>query len=299
MGAPRSVRRRRLVAAMGAGSLWPPHAAPQPQPQQEQERGGGGVMTTSDGVRLSYLERSPPQGSPAATVLVLVPGWCMPAFVWEPQLAEFGARMRTIALDPRGQGDSAVPDGGYTADRRAADLHDLLEALPRVVLVGWSLGGLEALHYVYRYGAGRLAALMLVDNSVGEPPAPPPSKFLDQLRSNRGATLDRFVRAIFTRSLPEPAIERIEHAALRMRLQDSIALLSYPYPREHWRDIARAFEKPLAYCVTPQYFEQARNLERERPSTRIELFEHAGHALFLDDAPRFNRVLRELIDAAG
>jgi microsomal epoxide hydrolase len=98
---------------------------------------------------------------------------------------------------------------------------------------------------------------------------------------------------MFKRPRPEAQIEQIKQAALKMPLEAAIALLSYPFPREHWRAIARSFAKPLCYCVTDRYLEQARNLQRERPATRVEWFEHAGHALFVDEPERFNRVVSD------
>jgi microsomal epoxide hydrolase len=76
-----------------------------------------------------------------------------------------------------------------------------------------------------------------------------------------------------------------------MPLADSIALLSYPYERTHWKEIAHALDKPLLYVVTPQFAAQAQNLEKNRPGTRIEIFERAGHALFVDEPERFNSLL--------
>jgi non-heme chloroperoxidase len=255
-------------------------------------------FTTSDGVRLNVLEAGPSTADPALPVIVLVPGWCMPATIWQAQLQALGQRFRTLALDPRGQGDSQIPPGGYEAQRRADDLRDLLKPLPRAVLVGWSLAVLDALNLVDRFGDSQLAGLVLVDNSVGEPPAPRPSKFLSELRADRKATVDRFVRGMFARPRPEAQIEQLEQAALKMPLDAAIALLSYPFPREHWRNIVRSFAKPLCYCVTSHYLEQARNLQRERPATQIEWFEHAGHALFVDEPERFNRIVSEFAQAA-
>jgi microsomal epoxide hydrolase len=82
-----------------------------------------------------------------------------------------------------------------------------------------------------------------------------------------------------------------------MSLDDSIALLSYPFEREHWKQIAHAFAKPLLYVVTPQFAAQARNLKKNRPATRVEIFERAGHALFAEEAPRFNALIENF--AAG
>ena len=43
-----------------------------------------------------------------------------------------------------------------------------------VVVVGWSLGVLDTLAYVHTHGDALIAGLVLVDNSVGEEPAPVP-----------------------------------------------------------------------------------------------------------------------------
>ena len=147
-------------------------------------------FTTADGVRLNVLEAGPAQPDPSLPVIVLVPGWCMPASIWQPQLDALGQRFRTLAMDPRGQGDSDVPAAGYEAQQRASDLREVLAPLPRVVLVGWSLAVLDALNLVHQFGDSQLAGLVLVDNSVGEPPAPKPSNFISDLRADRSGTVD-------------------------------------------------------------------------------------------------------------
>ena len=243
---------------------------------------------TSDGVRLSLLEagRRGPQPS-----VLLLPGWGMPASLWTETLRALAPQRHAVALDPRGQGESEVPPNGYTIERRVADLAELIARLERVVLVGWSLGVLESLHYAHLHGEDRLAGLVLVDNSVGEPPAPKPTDFLKRLRADRAATLDRFVRGMFAAPPPESLIAEVTRSALRTSLEQSIALLSYPLPREHWRNIARALRVPLAYLVTRRFAEQAQNLKAARPATTIEVFDGAGHALFIDQPARFGASL--------
>ena len=76
-------------------------------------RAGGGradtaqsrFFITSDGVRLHYLEAGPRTGH----TIVFVPGWTMPAWIWEPQISAFAQRYHVVAFDPRGQGESDVP----------------------------------------------------------------------------------------------------------------------------------------------------------------------------------------------
>jgi len=167
------------------------------------------------------------------------------------------------------------------------------------VLVAWSLGVLEALHYVYRHGSGRLRSLVLVDNSIGEPPAPRGSDFIERLRRSRETTVEGFVRTMFARPPAPSLIEDARRSALRMPLESSIALLSYPLPRTHWRDIVHGFDRPLAYLVTPRLRGQSEALRRVRPRARVEVFEDAGHALFVDAAERFNRSVGDWIAAPG
>ena len=119
-------------------------------------------FTTSDGVRLHVIEAGPRQ----ADAVVFVPGWTMPAWIFQAQIAALSRSHRVLALDPRGQGDSQVAESGYDHLRRGRDIAELLARLgPRpVVLVAWSLGVLDSLAYVQQYGDARLAGLVLVDN---------------------------------------------------------------------------------------------------------------------------------------
>jgi non-heme chloroperoxidase len=256
--------------------------------------GAGPIMRrsfrTSDGVNLSYLEAGHEYAGKKPLAIALVPGWSMPAAIWRQQLEALGQNYHTLALDPRGQGESDVPPTGYTAERRATDLKEFLEPLSNILLVGWSLGGIESLQYIHMYGAGRLAGLVSVDSSVGEEPAPPPSgTFKERLREDRDKVLHEFMRAIFAKPRSEEEISELVRGAKRMALEDSLALLDYPFERLHWRRITRAFKKPLLYAVTPQFAAQAANLKKNRPATEVQVFKAAGHALFIDQPERFNR----------
>ncbi len=247
---------------------------------------------TSDGVTLSVLEAGQNHAKSRRLTIACIPGWSMPAYLWQRQIGELGRRYHTIALDPRGQGESQVPSFGYTVERRATDLHDFLQPLSNVLLIGWSLGAIESLQYIDMFGSQRLAGLVLVDSSVGEEPAPPSGgTFMQQLLENRDQTLNEFVHAIFSKPRPEKEIESLVLGAKRMALEDSLALLSYPFERTHWKRIVYGFKQPLLYVVTPHFGKQAQNLKKNRPGTQIEVFKTAGHALFVDEPQRFNDLI--------
>lgn len=259
---------------------------------------------TSDGVRLHVLE-SCPGGADAqqarSPVIALVPGWSMPAASWREQLLALGATHCVAALDPRGQGESELAATGYTIERRAADIAEFVARYPRVVLVGWSLGALEALEYLHLFGHRSVDALVLVDSSVGEEPAPAAGTgpaFREKLQADRNAALTDFVRAIFGATREETEIAELVTGALRLPLAASLSLFPSEVPRTHWRDIAWAFPKPLLYAVSAQFADQARSLQRNRPGTQIEIFGEAGHALFADEPERFNTLLADFVAEA-
>ena len=244
---------------------------------------------TSDGVKLSFIEAGQNSAGKKNLTVALIPGWSMPATIWRNQIQAFGRGHRTLALDPRGQGESEVPAAGYTAERRETDIKEFLEPLSNVLLIGWSLGAIESLQYVHMFGGERLAGLVLVDSSVGEEPAPKAGgNFKQRLREDRDGALVDFVRAIFATPRGDDEIAELARGAKRMALEDSLALLDYPFERAHWRNIARGFKKPVLYVVTPQFEAQAANLKKNRPATQVAVFKKAGHALFVDEPERFN-----------
>jgi len=261
-------------------------------------------LQTSDGVRLHVIEAG--QGRPGQPVIAFVPGWSLPASIWAKQIAALSDSHKVVALDPRGQGESEIPDRGYSTERRAEDLHDLVSRYRPVVLVTWSLGSLEALQYVHRRGEANLRALVIVDSAVGQIPAAvrvpgssepaPRLSFQDELRLDRPKATEAFLRAIFRTPQPDGAIAALREAALRMPLEASLSLFPGDrIPRERWRSTVVALRKPLLYAVTPQFAAQAQRLKAKRPATRVEIFENAGHALFVDEPERFNAVLIDFL----
>lgn len=252
---------------------------------------GSAFLTSSDNVRLHYETRG------AGAPMVFVPGWSMPVSVYEPQLAHFSKTHRVIAFDPRSQGASAIASTGHEPERRARDLHELFEheKLNDVILVGWSLGVLDALAYTHYHGAGRVRALVLIDNSVGEGTPPKPSNFLKELAENRARAVERFVRGMFRRPQSEKYIRELTASALRTPYAASVELLSYPRPREFWRDALYAARRPVLYVVTPKFAEQAEIVRRRVPHAATAVFHSAGHALFVDEPKRFNRTVERFL----
>jgi len=258
----------------------------------------GGFIITSDGVRIHYLEAG--KGPP----IVFVPGWTMPAEIWEPQIARFSNNYRVVAVDPRSQGESDRPTEGHYPERRAQDIKELAEQLrlAPVVLVGWSMGVSEVLAYVEQFGTSTLRAVVLVDGMFS-PPGPQfvatMGRVLRQMQANRAAWTDQFVRSMYRRPQPEDYLRKIIAASLKTPTNTAVTL-SANMTAGDWTAVLSRLDKPVLYVyASPMLKPQAALVKEQIPGATVEAFEDAGHALFVDEAERFNAVLEKFLKSLG
>jgi len=246
-------------------------------------------FTASDGARLHYTETGP-AGAP---ILVFVPGWTMPGWIFDPQLEAFSARYRVVLFDPRGQGDSEITATGYNQDRRGEDIGELIDRLPgHVVVIGWSLGVLDTLAWIHQGGSDKLAGLVFIDNSVGENPAPLPERG----PYRPAPSMSEFVRGMFVTCPTQAYLDRLTTTCERLPAPYAGELLRYPVPRTYWKEAILSTDVPVLYVVRPHLRGQAQNLLIDRPNTTIAVFPNAGHALFVDDAPQFDALMQRFLD---
>jgi len=251
---------------------------------------------TSDGVRLHYLEAG--QGEPT---LVFVPGWLMPARIFEGQLASLSERHRVVVLDPRSQGESELFAGPHTAARRAADIDEFVKHIkPQTfVLVGWSLGVMEGLDYVERARPQELRGLVLVDNSIGEasPPRPavatngPPTQ--PQTRTQK---MLAFARGLFASPPSSELLRTVEASVLRVPPAVAAELLAKPYPREYYKEAIYRAQVPVLYAIRPRFADQGVALTAHLSTARVTIYPTAGHALFVDAVQDFNADVERFMD---
>lgn len=103
-------------------------------------------------------------GPESGVPVVLVPGFSVPSYVWEPLDAQLAAAgFRVVRFDLYGRGWSARPDVVYDRDLFAHQLGEVLDALQieRAHVVGLSMGGAIAGRYAAQH-PDRVDALVLV-----------------------------------------------------------------------------------------------------------------------------------------
>lgn len=119
----------------------------------------------SEGLRLAFLD----WGAVARRPIIFLHGGCLTARTWDMVCLALREDNRCVALDQRGHGKSSwSPDGDYGAPAHVRDLDRLLEHLEieRPVLIGQSLGGLNALAYAARF-PDKVGGLVVIDTGPG------------------------------------------------------------------------------------------------------------------------------------
>lgn len=255
-------------------------------------------FVSRDRVKIHYLEAGPVQAE--APALLLVPGWAMPAWIWEAQIQYFSNHHRVVAIDPRSQGQSTQTSEGLYPAEQARDIKAVIDELDLApfVLVGWSMAVKEVLAYIDQFGTGGLSGVILVDNNAGgfsPGEAEMDLGFLRGILETPDKTMKWFLHNVQFKKQNKEYIERVRHAALAIPATTLVALLVGTYTADY-RDVLGRIDKPTLVCAADSpYKELVVEMQERIPSSRLKMFNDAGHALFVDNADEFNTVVGQFI----
>ncbi len=226
------------------------------------------------------------------------------------QLAE---KYHLVAFDLRGHGMSGKPSraADYAEPALwAEDVARVMEAtrLTRPVVVAWSYGTLVAADIVRVGGARQISGLVLVSALGGL-----------EAQTAQGEVPPDLVRARMLQSQPNLADQR-EAARLISRylthdlapsswLETTLALnlmvppYAQPLLRQHAsdnRDLVERFVMPVLIVHGAKDTAMAQvavdSLLKRLPKGQASRYDNAGHAPFVEDAPRFNRELSNFVE---
>ncbi len=232
---------------------------------------------------------------------------------WTIQLASLRSRVRCVAWDRRGTGQSPLPEGTsfLTVEQHADDAAALLRehggGQPRVV-VGQSFGGVVALDLVRRYPELVRAAVLMEPPLASSEDAPPiPRDFLERFdaieRTEGGpAAAEFFLRSVLSDvawdRIPKPYQER-SRALHRPIRQDIAALGAYPVRYASLGEVQRPVLLLGGDRSADFYRPTLEALARHLGNARLEVFGGAGHMMHADVFRKFNARLLELLRELG
>lgn len=232
--------------------------------------------------------------------LLLVHGWAMHGGVFAPLLPALTPHFEVITIDLPGHGHSRESALPLALDAVAEALAEALAAVSasRVLVAGWSLGGLVAMTLAARHPA-RVCGLVMMAASprfVSAPDWPGGMDprvfevFGEELARDYRGTLDRFL-------MLEAQGDAHLREALRY-LRDAVYARGEPAPRalheglgllhdSDLRGLLPALNTPTLWLsgrrdrlVSPQAMSDAAALANK---STVQVFEHAGHAPFLTE----------------
>jgi non-heme chloroperoxidase len=275
-----------------------------------------GSVTTNDGVTLRYEE----VGFEGKPVLVCIPGWSQTAAQFKHQFGDLALHYRVIAVDMRGHGESDKPDNGYTIQRLAKDVQDVLVSLKLtdVTLMGHSMGNSVIWCYWQLWGRDRLSKLIFVD----EPPMvtadpgwsqqekedagaifDPMSLYttIDQLAGPDGVkTTEQFISGMFTKGFSRPEVDWVVEQNLEMPRKYAATLLQN-HAAQDWRPVIPKITLPtlvVAGKASVVPWKSQVWIQKQVRGSRIEIFEEdegGSHFMFMENPDKFNRIVREFI----
>lgn len=248
---------------------------------------------TSDDVSIHYVEAG--SGRP----IVFIPGWTMPAWIWQKQIDEFSKKYHVIAVDPRSQGESDKPPYGHLPETRARDYKELVEhlGLKQPVLVGWSMACAELVKYTEQFGSDNVGALVLVDANLKFSPdmVIGTLTWMNQLQQDRRKQTDEFVRGMFKKPQPEAYLRRLVDASTAVPadtaavlIDNMVAVGDLSFDR---------ISRPVLYAYEGTQGTADLLKSKLGDKVRLERFDGDGHALFVDDPEKFNRVLEGFMES--
>jgi pimeloyl-ACP methyl ester carboxylesterase len=240
----------------------------------------------------------------SAPAVVCLHGWCQSSAYWAPTLDRLAAGgVHGLAPDLPGFGASARLPGPYTMEGFADTLARLLDerGLGQVVLVGGSMGGVVAQHFVLRH-PGRVRRLLLV--ATGAATADPAAAL---------ARADALADAIWDKALIAPAVQAFFHhppPPAEVDRYGQIALMaSQPAAVEAARSNARSrtLERldaiEIATLIVQGRHDRVRTPEHGKLMQErirgacLEIVEQAGHTPQLEDPAAFHEIALPFLTA--
>ena len=251
---------------------------------------------TSDGVRIHYLEAG------SGRAIVFIPGWTMPAWIWQKQIDEFSRKYHVVAVDPRSQGQSDKPTFGHLPEIRARDYKELVDylELKQPALVGWSMACGELIKYVDQFGTDNVAGVVLVDGYLGGRPLGESfsgiAAWVKDMQNDRQVLTERFVGSMYEKKQSADYLKRVVDASMQTPNDTAAVLVYNALSTDLFSGAFSKINRPVLFAYQPQSRPSADLLRSKLGETvRLERFDGDGHALFVDNPEKFNRVLEQFV----
>lgn len=262
------------------------------------------MITSVNSVEIGYDDVGPGTGIP----IVFAHAFPLNRTMWAPQVSANADRVRCIAWDYRGLGESAAKPP-FTVDQYADDLAGLLDQLhlDKVVLAGCSMGGYVTFAF-WRRHRHRVRALVFADTRASADGPEALSKRAEQIAQARteGATavanaLIQGVVGKTTREKQPDTYDAVHRMMAQAPVDGIVAAIEAMMHRPDSTPLLADIDVPTLVVVgdedvlTP--VKEARAMHERIRGSRLEIIAQAGHLANMERPAAFNHVLAEFLGA--
>jgi pimeloyl-ACP methyl ester carboxylesterase len=282
-GAPASAG---TLAATPSATAGP--AAPAPEAMTH---AGPRITLSPDNVHIEYHVYG--SGEPA---IVLVHGWAADANYWQAQIPALAAHYTVVALNLAGHGASGSNRSDWSIANYAGDVVAVARAIPdqQLILVGHSMGAAVALAAAPLLGT-RVIGVVAVEalRSVGRPALG--AHELDRRLAPFSADFIGSTRKLVTTSLfrsdADPTL--VQKVAYDMSLEpQAIGVASMRSLLALDLDaLLPAVHVPVYAINSDLSPTDAARIRKALPDFSLDVLDHSGHFLMMEDPARFNPLL--------
>ena len=237
--------------------------------------------------------------------VVLLHGWTCNRRFWREQIAALQHDHRPLPLDFRGHGDSGVPDCGYTLERLAEDVHEVVErlAVGPAVIVGHSMGGMVAQQLAI-YHPEDLSGLVLITTVAADPDASLISRRItaEAVAVDYRTAFLRHFPAWFPEGADPDLVEWTKSEMLRTPERVAVSLVR-AYQDLDFRPRLRDLRVPTLVIgargdsSTP--VDRSREIAYLVPGATLAVIEGAGHFVQLERPREVNRAILKFLSEHG
>jgi non-heme chloroperoxidase len=249
---------------------------------------------TRDGVTLFHRDW---RNGASDKTIVFVASYSLPGDMWTYQMMPLVRRgFRCIAYDRRGHGRSGDPGGGYDYDTLADDLAAIIHTLDLrdITLVGYSMGGAEAVRYLTRHGSARVSRLVLVASTLPMLSDGIPREYVDAFQRDVLTDYPQWLadnaRPFAGPNVSQAMIDWIREMALRTSHQ-ALFDCNETVASGDFRAELPLIDVPTLVIQGDRDASNPLELTSQRtaqsmPNARLIVYENAPHGIFLSDAAR-------------
>ncbi|MEH7452794.1 alpha/beta fold hydrolase [Gottfriedia acidiceleris] len=260
----------------------------------------GYYVNVDQGVNL-YVEDINPGGS---KTIIFLHGWPLSHKQFEYQfnvLPSLG--FRCIGIDWRGFGNSDKPFQGYTLDRLADDIRNVIDVLQlnNFILAGHSTGGAIAIRYTARHNNYGVSNLVLIDAAapVGFANKENANQMLNQALNDRPKLMREITDTFFFQYITNPFSDWFFQLGLQAAGWSTAAIVVMLRDENVYDDLLKISVPTLIVHgihdkVIP--FSQAQEVNQKIRNSQLIPFQYSGHGSFWEERDKFNQLLSQFIN---